>query len=145
MNNGWPNPFGHVDEFWSHEWNKHGVCMSTFEPKCYDNHDIYQGMIDYYNTTMNIYRKYDIYRALERHGIVPGYKYTTDWIKKVIQKEFNVVPDLRCNMDGHLEEMWMYFYVKGPVKRMDLIPTHNNNATNCNMILFYPFKYPNDI
>ncbi|KAI8079729.1 ribonuclease T2-like protein [Halteromyces radiatus] len=144
MNNDWPNSAGHVDDFWSHEWNKHGTCMSTFEPGCYEKKDPFQGMIDYFNTTMKLHKKYNIYKALKRHGIVPGHKYSTSKVQKVIKKEFGMLPDLRCTTEGHLVETWMYFHVNGPVKRMDIVPTLNNNATNCNSTLIYPTKYPND-
>ncbi|KAI8337970.1 ribonuclease T2-like protein [Chlamydoabsidia padenii] len=144
MNNDWPNSAGHVDDFWSHEWNKHGTCMSTFEPNCYENKDVFQGMIDFYNTTMKLHQKYNIYKALKRNGITPGHTYSTARVQKAIKKEFDMFPDLRCDTNGHLVETWMYFYVNGPVKRMDIVPTHNNNATNCNSTLIYPTKYPND-
>jgi ribonuclease T2 len=85
--------------------------MSTFEPTCYEKNDPFQGMIDYYNTTMKLHKKYDVYKALKRHGITPGHRYDTSRVQKAIKKEFNMFPDLRCNTDGHLVETWMYFYV----------------------------------
>jgi ribonuclease T2 len=86
--------------------------MSTFAPRCYTGQDVFQGMIDFYNTTINLSHKYDIYKALERHGIVPGDSHTTALIQKVIEKEFGMIPDLRCNDKGHLEETWIYFHMK---------------------------------
>lgn len=89
-----------------------GVCMSTFAPRCYAGQDVFQGMIDFYNTTISLSHSYDIYKALERHGIVPGGSYATALIQKVIKKEFGMIPDLRCNDKGHLEEAWIYFHMK---------------------------------
>ncbi|ORX47950.1 ribonuclease T2 [Hesseltinella vesiculosa] len=145
MNNVWPNSAGtgHVDDFWSHEWGKHGTCMSSFEPKCYSN-NAYDGMIDYFNTTVKLHKKYDIYKALRRHGVVPGHSYSTSRVQEIIKREFGMFPDLRCNTAGEIVETWMYFFVKGPVQQQILVPTGNNNATNCNATLIYPFKYPND-
>ncbi|CAO3627668.1 unnamed protein product [Cunninghamella blakesleeana] len=148
MNNVWPNSQGVVDDFWAHEQNKHQTCFTTFAPDCYENtkgNAIYQGIIDYFQTAVDLHKKHDTYKALKRHGIKPGKSYDTSRVQKIIKKEFGMYPDLRCDKKGNIVEVWMYFYAQGPVKRMDIVPLpHNQNVTNCNATFIYPTKYPDD-
>ncbi|KAI8067463.1 ribonuclease T2-like protein [Gongronella butleri] len=142
MNNMWPNSQGNVDNFWSHEWNKHGTCMDTFKPSCYKNKDPIEGMINFFNATVQIYEKYDLYKVLKRHGVVPGRKYNTKKVQEIIKHEFGMMPDLQCKNDK-LTEAWMYLYFKGPITMQQIVPQpYNNNATNCNSTFIYPAKYP---
>ncbi|CAO3620790.1 unnamed protein product [Cunninghamella echinulata] len=149
LNNVWPNSQGVVDEFWAHEWNKHGTCMNTLEPTCYkeetktDLAATHQGMIDYFQISMDLYKKYDLYKALKRHGMKPGRTYETARAQKAIQKEFGMFPDLRCDKKNNLVEIWTYFHVNGPIGRKDLVPQpFNQNVTNCKETFIYRTKYP---
>ncbi|KAF7732141.1 ribonuclease T2-like [Apophysomyces ossiformis] len=140
MNNIWPNSEGLVDTFWLHEWSKHGTCMSTFEPKCYGG-DAYQGMVDFFKSTLSLHKRYNIYKALERHHIVPGHSYPTKKLVKAIEKELKVTPNLQCDKDGNIVEAWIYFHVRGPIKNLDVVPTLPDSHASCNNTLHYPVKY----
>ena len=38
MTENWPDYQGDDDDFWNHEYNKHGTCVSTLEPACYTSY-----------------------------------------------------------------------------------------------------------
>ncbi|KAG0168661.1 ribonuclease T2-like [Apophysomyces sp. BC1015] len=143
MNNVWPNSQGLVDTFWLHEWSKHGTCMSTFQPKCYGG-DPYQGMVDFFKSTLKLHQRYNIYKALKHHGIVPGHSYPAKKFIKAIEKELRVTPNLQCDKKGNIQEAWIYFHVRGPIKALDVIPTAPDSTTSCNQTIHYPQKYVND-
>ncbi|CAO3661624.1 unnamed protein product [Umbelopsis vinacea] len=146
MNIVWPNSEGSTDSFWSHEWSKHGTCFSTFEPKCYTNYKTGQEMADFFRMTINFYHKFNLYKALERHGIVPGHKYKSEQFTKALVKEFGTVPNLQCDTGtGNLNAIWLYFHAKGPVRNLELRPTVPNAPNACNDTIVYPIKYPGEI
>ncbi|KAJ2957827.1 hypothetical protein NQZ79_g6526 [Umbelopsis isabellina] len=145
MNNVWGNSEGLVDDFWSHEWSKHGTCFSTFEPQCYTNYTKGQEMADFFRMTVNFYHKFNVYKALERHGIVPGHKYKSIQLTQAIEKEFGNTPNLQCDDTGALNAVWLYFHARGPVRNLVLKPTEPNAPNACNATLTYPKKYPGEI
>lgn len=55
MNTYWKDYQGDDESLWAHEWNKHGTCISSFEPKCYSNHDLQQGVVDYFVKTTEVF------------------------------------------------------------------------------------------
>ncbi|KAI8580453.1 hypothetical protein K450DRAFT_237103 [Umbelopsis ramanniana AG] len=146
MNNVWTNSEGSTDSFWAHEWGKHGTCFSTFNPSCYSNYKTGQEMADFFRMTVNFYHKFNVYKALERHNIVPGHKYKTEQFTKALVKEFGTVPNLQCDYTtGELNAVWLYFHAKGPVRNLELRPTVPNAANGCNDTIPYPTKYPGEI
>lgn len=55
-----------MDRFWSHEWSKHGTCVSTLRPTCYgDSYQKYQDVIDYFEKVLELRDTYDLYGALK--------------------------------------------------------------------------------
>lgn len=61
----WPNlePDASYDSLWRHEWQKHGTCTKTKQ-------------IDYFNTTLLLYKKYPIFEWLQDSKIVPSTEVT---------------------------------------------------------------------
>jgi len=146
MNNVWPNDQGTVDSFWAHEWNKHGTCFSTFQPQCYTKYTKHQEVADFYRMTIDFYHKYNVYKALKRHGIVPGHTYKSEQYTKALVKEFGTVPNLQCDpTTGALNAVWLYFHAKGPVRNLELRPTLPNAPNACNATIPYPVKYAGEI
>ncbi|KAI7871193.1 ribonuclease T2 family protein [Spinellus fusiger] len=141
MNSVWPSSEGTVDSFWQYEWHKHGTCMTTLEPECYDSATPYQGLVDYFTTAVEMHKQYPIYKALSRHGIVPGYSYPTAAVILSIQRELHALPILHCDDNGTLVETWLYFHVKGPIRHSQFYPMLPDNVGTCKETVYYPIKY----
>ncbi|KAG0332595.1 ribonuclease T2-like [Podila horticola] len=97
--------------FWSYEWNTHGTCVTTLDPKCGYEGD--QDLYAYFNTTLALRKQYNIYSALEKAGITPRPsfgmdpsekdKYSVDDILAAIEKEWHVKGAVYCWSNGALE------------------------------------------
>ncbi|OLY80559.1 Ribonuclease Rh [Smittium mucronatum] len=115
----WPSNRGDDNYFWTHEWNKHGTCVSTLNPKCYNQDSFKKGqdVVDYFSTTLKLAKRFNLYKALEAHGIVPTDPnssknlYTPQQFKSAIKAEFGVEANLRC-VGNRLNEIFLYFNVR---------------------------------
>lgn len=128
--NGWLFPY---DVKYNPKSTRHYVfCFDPFNPTC--------------SSRINFYHKFNLYKALERHGIVPGHKYKSEQFTKALVKEFGTVPNLQCDTGtGNLNAIWLYFHAKGPVRNLELRPTVPNAPNACNDTIVYPIKYPGEI
>lgn len=59
MNEYWKDYKGDDEDFWEHEWNKHGTCMSTLEPKCYNGYKGQAEVVDYFQITVDLFKGLD--------------------------------------------------------------------------------------
>ncbi|KAI8318288.1 ribonuclease T2 [Martensiomyces pterosporus] len=137
LNTYWSSYKGDNNWFWSHEWSKHGTCVTTLDPKCYTNYKKNQEVIEYFTTVLALRSKYSYYAALAKHGIVPaaGKTYTAGQFKAAIKAELGVDVALKCN-GGTLSEIWAYFNVKD---RVNYVPTKKYTSDTCTKFT-YPSK-----
>ncbi|KAF9290772.1 ribonuclease T2-like [Mortierella antarctica] len=99
------------NRFWSLKWNKHGTCVSTLDPRCGYEGD--QDLYAYFNTTLALRKKYNIYDALRNAGITPRPKfsvdpreedkYSVDDILAAIKDEWHVKGAVSCKEGKPLE------------------------------------------
>ncbi len=64
----WKDYHGHDESFWAHEWNAHGTCVSTLEPRCYADGLPEEGVVDFFNKTIELFNtlpSYDVTKALD--------------------------------------------------------------------------------
>ncbi|KAI8343782.1 base non specific RNase Rh [Choanephora cucurbitarum] len=133
----WPSNQGDNNKFWSHEWTKHGTCVSTLKPTCYgDSYKKNQDVIDYFKQTMALRDEYNLYNALSASGITPGGSYDVEDMRDAIQKAFGATAKLDC-ISGAINEIGLYFYVKGT---NTYIPTDTLALGNCKGSVKYPKK-----
>ncbi|PVV00188.1 hypothetical protein BB560_005385 [Smittium megazygosporum] len=122
MVNYWPSSSGDHEGFWTHEWNKHGTCLSTIDPRCYapGMYSPEKNLVDFFTLATDVYKKYDILGALKKHGIVPTAnttdpnvtpKYTKKAVREAIKAELNLDSVAYCTKGGSLQEIWLYFYM----------------------------------
>ncbi|KAI8328358.1 RNase Sy [Chlamydoabsidia padenii] len=134
----WPSYKGVSNniDFWSHEWDKHGTCVSTLAPKCYSNYQQYQDVYDYFGKALELRQKYDLYSILNDAGITPGDSYSADDFISAIQSALGVQVKVTCSGDD-LEEVWLYFHVKNGDQ---YVPTDSVDSSTCSGTINYPTK-----
>ncbi|KAG0356316.1 ribonuclease T2-like [Podila minutissima] len=117
--------------FWSKQWNKHGTCVSTLDPRCGYEGD--QDLYAYFNTALALRKDYDIYKSLKKAGISPRPRfgvdpseedeYSVDDILAAIKDEWHVKGAVYCE-EGKPLEISLSFKVKnkGTYELTDAIP-----------------------
>ncbi|KAK9762596.1 hypothetical protein K7432_011521 [Basidiobolus ranarum] len=138
MNTYWVSYTGDNSEFWTHEWDKHGTCVSTLSPHCYgEDYQQYEEMIDYFDSVIQLHQQFDIYGALSDAGITPGNSYSKQDMVNAVKKSLNVDAWFHCKSNV-LEEVWIYLNVKG---RSQYVPAQNyKGASQCSNTIQYPPK-----
>ncbi|KDN48030.1 hypothetical protein RSAG8_03046, partial [Rhizoctonia solani AG-8 WAC10335] len=88
MNKYWLNNNGTNEEFWEHEYNKHGTCISTLEPQCFkkSKNDQFPELVTYISKTVELFQDLPTYKWLKAKGIVPSTTttYTLSQIREAI-------------------------------------------------------------
>ncbi|KAB8070788.1 ribonuclease T2-like protein [Aspergillus leporis] len=114
MNTYWPNYEGENEEFWEHEWNKHGTCINTIEPSCYKDYSPQKEVGDYLEKAVNLFKGLDTYKALADAGITPGSKtYKKSEILSALAKIHDGhEPYISCE-SGALNQVWYFYNIKG--------------------------------
>ena len=54
---------GDDETFWEHEWNKHGTCVNTIEPDCYENYKPQVEVGEFFAKTVELFKGLDTYRV----------------------------------------------------------------------------------
>ncbi|KAK5797244.1 base non specific RNase Rh [Linnemannia elongata] len=137
----WPSNNRNNNCFWSHEWNRHGTCVSNLDPSCksdpVEGEDIYA----FFSKALELRSKYDLYQALAAKGIFPNQRAMVDItrILNAIQAAFNVTPSLSCK-NGALNEITLYFKVKNGDQYVPVQPPRSNLRGNCGETVTFPPK-----
>jgi ribonuclease T2 len=125
MSTYWKDYQGDDESFWYHEWAKHGTCISTLEPECYDDHKATEEVVDFFQKTVNLYKTLPSYDWLSAAGIVPSTTktYTFAAIQSAIQaKRPGVEVTLGCK-SGVFNEIWYHYDVRGSVQTGQFVPS----------------------
>ncbi|KAI8060865.1 RNase Sy [Gongronella butleri] len=132
----WPSYTGDNDAFWTHEWDKHGTCVSTLAPACYTNYQKYEDVNDYFGKAIALRAQYDLYQVLSAAGITPGGSYDVSEFENAIEQAYGVVPNVNCK-SGTLSEIWLYFNVKNT---NTYVPTDTVSSSSCSGTVDFPTK-----
>ncbi|KAJ1674972.1 hypothetical protein EV182_002189 [Spiromyces aspiralis] len=134
----WPSSKGDDNWFWEHEWTKHGTCVTTLNPSCYaeGTYTKHKEVIDYFRKALELRSQYDIYTALEKHGIVPTLNKTYDikHFKDAIKAEYGAEATLSCR-GSQLQEVQIVFRVRG---KATYVPTDALRKDTCRKVRFAP-------
>ncbi|RUS13287.1 ribonuclease T2-like protein, partial [Jimgerdemannia flammicorona] len=138
MNTYWPSDAGPNDKFWTHEWDKHGTCVSTLAPTCYGSkYKKYQDAHDYFKQALDLRAQYDLYAALDKAGIQPGSNPDDSEIHSAIQAAFGKDAKVDCDSNGDINEIWLFFHVKG---KSQYVLTSPQSTGSCQGSVGYPKK-----
>lgn len=123
MQDYWKDYQGDDEDFWEHEFNKHGTCMSTLEPQCYDNYKPGDEVIDYFKRAVKLFKTLPSYKWLEDAGIVPSTTatYTLAQINDALKAHHGHDVIVNCK-SGELDELWYHYNIKGSVQNGEYIP-----------------------
>ena len=123
----WKSWKGNDEVLWQHEWNKHGTCISTLEPKCYDTNDEnYTDQLEvahYFEATVNLFKTRDSYAILAAAGVLPSHAhlYTIEEIQEPLMKAHGAPVTVGCH-GTRLSEIWYHFNVRGSVQEGEWVP-----------------------
>ncbi|KAG0307231.1 ribonuclease T2-like [Dissophora globulifera] len=111
MNTYWSSYTGDNNAFWSHEWSKHGTCVSTLAPSCTSNYVQDQDVYNYFKQALALRQKYDLHAALAAAGILPGSTPNVADMHTAIKNAFGFDAEINCS-SGSLSEIWLFFNVE---------------------------------
>jgi ribonuclease T2 len=112
----WKDNKGDDEDFWSHEWDKHGTCISTLEPTCYSDFQPNQEVVDYFKKTVELFKSLPSYDWLAEAGINPSdtETYSSADIQAALKAKHGNEVTIGCK-DGQFNEIWYHYNVKGSV------------------------------
>ncbi|EKV13781.1 Ribonuclease T2, putative [Penicillium digitatum] len=110
----WVDINGDNENFWSHEWSKHGTCINTIDPSCYSSYKPQEEVGDFFKKTVNLFKRLDTHKALAAAGITPSTSktYTLSAIQQALTSMHGASVYLGCS-SGNLNQVWYFFHVKG--------------------------------
>ncbi|KAI6779192.1 uncharacterized protein J7T54_000338 [Emericellopsis cladophorae] len=120
----WKDYHGDDEDFWEHEFNKHGTCISTLEPDCYADFEGRRDVVDFFKRAVMLFKTLPSYNWLAEAGILPSLTatYTLAQIQEALtaQHGHNVI--INCNNNNEINELWYHYNVKGSIQEGDFIP-----------------------
>ncbi|KAL8958242.1 MAG: hypothetical protein Q9193_004660, partial [Seirophora villosa] len=124
MNTYWKDYKGDDEDFWEHEWDKHGTCISTLEPTCYTNYTPQEEVVAYFQKTVDLFKTLDSYAFLADAKILPSttVTYSAKQIEEALSKPRNVNVTIQCR-NGELDEIWYFYNVRGSLQTGEFVPS----------------------
>ncbi|GJJ77299.1 ribonuclease T2 [Entomortierella parvispora] len=136
MHTYWSSYKGDNNAFWSHEWSKHGTCLSTLAPTCSSDFAPDQDIYSYFSKALELRSKYNLYQALAAKGITPGSNPNVADMHSAIQAAFGFDAEINC-VSGVLSEIWLFFNIKNGNQYVLTAP---QSRGSCSGYISYPVK-----
>ncbi|CAK9441334.1 uncharacterized protein LODBEIA_P52030 [Lodderomyces beijingensis] len=102
---------------WEHEYNKHGTCMNTLNPPCFDSgFKEHEQAVNFYKKTVEIWSQLDTYEFLAAAGIYPtvAKQYKLADVQRALADAHGGEVYVGC-LDGAIDEIWYYHNLQGNV------------------------------
>lgn len=152
MSEYWKDFRGDDSNLWQHEWNKHGTCVSTLEPDCYEDYLPQQEVVDYFDKTVEVYKELPshevslvlsindrlyirikpltMHKFLANAGIIPSrtQTYALADIEAALEQAHGDPVTVRCR-GGAINEIWYYFNIAGSLQSGKFIPAGPGRST----------------
>ncbi|ODV78705.1 ribonuclease T2 [Suhomyces tanzawaensis NRRL Y-17324] len=130
----WKNYNGNDESLWEHEYNKHGTCIRTLNPKCLGDAASNQNIYQFYKITEALYSKLPTYKFLTDAGIHPdpSATYTKKQIADALSAGFggkNVY--FKCDNKNALQEVWYFHHLRGSILGEDFIQIDSLQGSRC--------------
>lgn len=113
----WKDYKGQDESFWSHEFGKHGTCISTLDPPCYTDYKPTQEAVDFFNKAVSLFQALPSYEWLAAAGIKPSTSqtYTLAAVQAALKAKHGQDVVINCK-GGELNELWYHYNVQGSVQ-----------------------------
>lgn len=135
MSTYWKSNSESDESFWEHEWSKHGTCVSTLKPTCYDDYQSTQEVRDFFNRTVSLFKERPTYEWLAAAGITPSTSatYTTSAIQAALKAQHGSGVALLCEGSGRKTFYQVYygFEVRGSLQAGQFVPIDVSASSNC--------------
>lgn len=118
MDTVWKNMGRPDDQLWTHEFNKHGTCMSTVSPKCYPEDSGNQNVGDFFNSAVTLFESLPTYEWLKMDGIVPDNHRTysvAEFSSSLARYTNGRTVFLGCDRHNNINQVWYFYKLKGSV------------------------------
>lgn len=117
MQDYWVDINGQDETFWEHEWGKHGTCVNTIDPSCYNDYTPTQEVPDFFQKTVDLFKGLPSYQWLADAGITPSTTktYTSAAIQAALSKNHGGKQVTLGCKSGALDEIWYHYNVAGSV------------------------------
>ncbi|UKZ73556.1 hypothetical protein TrVFT333_001203 [Trichoderma virens FT-333] len=138
----WKDYQGHDESFWEHEWGKHGTCITTLDPGCYDDYVPTEEAADFFSRTVSLFKTLPTYQWLADAGITPdGSKsYALEDIQSALSQQHGADVTLGCEGKS-LNQVWYHFNVKGSLQDGQFVSTAPDGAkSTCPDSVYYDPK-----
>ncbi|EPQ31020.1 uncharacterized protein PFL1_01209 [Pseudozyma flocculosa PF-1] len=129
---------GTDEDFWEHEYNKHGTCITTNRPECQiplpgiSREDFV--VLEYFKQIVRRFKALPTYDWLAEAGIVPSTNttYSLKSIQDALAKKHGGIPYIGCRK-GELNEFWYFDTVKGQLSSplAHFYPENSTTKSNC--------------
>lgn len=63
MDEYWVDINGDNESFWAHEWGKHGTCINTIDPDCYQGYTAQEEVGDFFEKVVDLFKGLDTYKV----------------------------------------------------------------------------------
>lgn len=63
MDEYWVDINGDNESFWGHEWSKHGTCINTISPDCYEGYTAQEEVGDFFEKVVDLFKGLDTYKV----------------------------------------------------------------------------------
>ncbi|KOS21474.1 Ribonuclease Trv [Escovopsis weberi] len=135
----WKDYGGNDERFWEHEWAKHGTCISTFSPKCYDGYQSTEEAVDFFSRTVELFKTLPTYEWLADAGITPdkSKSYATADVQAALSRRHGAPVTLGCK-GKRLNEVWYHFNVRGSLQSGQFVATQPDGPkSTCGKTVYY--------
>ncbi|KAG8956544.1 ribonuclease T2-like [Tulasnella sp. 424] len=133
MNEFWVDINGKNEQFWSHEWNTHGTCMSTIAPSCMpEGSKTGLDAAFYFQKAVDTFKSLGTYDFLSSAGIEPDKTktHTLAELTSAVKEAHGFIPAFDCKK-GSLNAVYYYFNLQGTVMDGTLVPIDAPKGGSC--------------
>ncbi|KAI9462935.1 ribonuclease T2-like protein [Russula earlei] len=112
----WVDIHGQNEQFWEHEWWKHGTCYSTLQPSCLPSGSPRGAeAVAFFQQVVALFKTLPTYDWLASQGITPSRSqtYTLEELTSALKAASGFVPEISCSGGHMINEISWYFYITG--------------------------------